>query len=94
MRILIEAVGHEAIVANARELQAVTGRVHRSDAHDARQLARLARVDAQILNPVDLRNTAQQADMFILRARTALAGTRLLCEAVGRARSSRSKAVD
>jgi hypothetical protein len=42
---LAQQLGHEAIVANARELRAVTGRSHRSDSHDARQLARLARVD-------------------------------------------------
>ena len=37
-------------MANARELEAVTGSSHRSDHHDARQLARLARVDAALLN--------------------------------------------
>ena len=42
---LAQQLGHEAIVANARELRAVTGRSHRSDSQDARQLARLARVD-------------------------------------------------
>ena len=55
---LIEQLGHEAVVANARELQAVTGRSHRSDHHDARQLARLARVDGELLNPVRLRGSA------------------------------------
>jgi len=53
VREVVEQVGHEAVVANARELEAVTGRSHRSDHHDARQLARLARVDTVLLNPVD-----------------------------------------
>ena len=35
-------MGHEAVVANARDLEAVTGRSHRTDHHDSRQLARLA----------------------------------------------------
>jgi transposase len=78
LRELIEEVGHEAVVANARELKAVTGRMHRSDAHDARQLARLARIDAQILNPVDLRNTAEQADLFVIRARAVLVEARTM----------------
>jgi transposase len=42
---VIEELGHEAVVANARELEAVTGRSYRTDHHDAQQLARLARVD-------------------------------------------------
>ena len=72
---LAQPLGHEAIVANARELRAVTGRSHRSDSHDARQLARLARVDGELLNPVRLRGAEQQADLFVIGAR-----------AVGRAR--------
>lgn len=75
---LVEESGHQAIVANARELQAVTGRSHRSDAHDARQLARLARVDAQLLNPVRLRNPRQQADLFVVRARAVLVEARTM----------------
>jgi Transposase len=46
----IEGAGHEAIVANAREIRAVTGRSHRTDRHDARQLARLALYFQSITN--------------------------------------------
>ena len=73
---VIEELGHEAVVANARELQAVTGRSHRTDHHDARQLARLARVDRELLNPVKLRDAPQQADLFVIRARALLVGMR------------------
>jgi transposase len=48
---LAQQLGHEAIVANAR------------------QLARLARVDGELLNPVRLRGAEQQADLFVIRAR-------------------------
>jgi transposase len=65
-------------VANARELRAVTGRSHRTDHHDARQLARLARVDAALLNPVRLRGAAEQADLFVVRARAALVEARTM----------------
>lgn len=75
---VIEECGHEAVVANARELEAVTGRSQRSDSHDARQLARLARVDAQLLNPVRLRNAQQQADLFVVRARAVLVEARTM----------------
>jgi transposase len=75
---VIEESGHQAVVANARELQAVTGRTHRSDHHDARQLARLARLDCQLLNPVRLRDARQQADLFVIRARAVLVEARTM----------------
>ena len=74
----IAALGHEAVVANARELQAVTGRSHRSDRHDVRQLARLARVDPELLRPVKLRDSQQQADLFVVRARALLVEVRTM----------------
>jgi len=74
----IEELGHEAVVANARELQAVTGRSHRTDHHDARQLARLARVDRELLNPVQLRDARPQADLFVIRARALLVEVRTM----------------
>jgi transposase len=78
VRDLVEQMGHQAVVANARELQAVTGRSHRSDHHDARQLARLARVDPALLNPVELRGTSEQADLFVIRARAVLVEARTM----------------
>lgn len=74
----ITELGHEALVANARELRAVTGRNHRSDSRDARQLARLARVDPALLNPVQLRDTQRQADLFVIRARALLVEVRTM----------------
>ena len=72
----IEAAGHEALVANARDLAAVTGRSHRTDRSDARQIARLARVDARLLHPVELRSACAQADLFVIRARAGLVEVR------------------
>jgi transposase len=68
--------GHEAVVANARELAAVTDRSNRDDRRDARQLARLARVDPELLHPVRLRDSAVQADLCVIRARAALVEAR------------------
>ena len=78
VREVIEQTGQEAVVANARELEAVTGRSYRTDHHDARQLARLARVDAGLLNPVELRRPAEQADLFVIRARAVLVEARTM----------------
>jgi transposase len=78
VREVIEQLGHEAVVANARELEAVTGRSHRTDRQDARQLARLARADVELLKPVDLRGSSQQADLFVIRARAALVEARTM----------------
>lgn len=78
VREVIEQNGHQAVVANARELQAVTGRSHRTDHRDARQLARLARVDASLLNPVKLRGAAEQVDLFVIRARAVLVEARTM----------------
>lgn len=74
----IAELGHAAVVANARELRAVTGRSRRSDPHDARQLARLARVDQELLNPVKLRDSQRQADLFVIRARALLVEVRTM----------------
>ena len=78
VRDLVQHMGHQAVVANARELEAVTGRSHRTDHHDARQLARLARVDPALLNPVELRGTSEQADLFVIRARAVLVEARTM----------------
>lgn len=78
VREVIQELGHEAVVANARDLQAVTGRSFRSDRHDARQLARLARVDPALLHPVELRGAARQADLFVVRTRAVLVEARTM----------------
>jgi transposase len=48
----LEDLGHEVIVANARELQSVSGSSQKTDHRDAEQLTRLARVDPKLLHPV------------------------------------------
>ena len=49
---LLSELGHEVIVANARELRAITGSDRKSDRVDAEKLARYARVDPKILRPL------------------------------------------
>lgn len=72
----IQAMGREAIVANPRDLAAVTDRKRRDDRRDARQLARLGRIDPDMLHPVELRAEDLQMDLGVIRTRALLVETR------------------
>jgi transposase len=74
----LTALGHEVIVAHVREVRAITGSHSKSDQVDARKLARYARVDPEILHPVSLRDSDQQRDLLLIRARAALVRARSL----------------
>jgi transposase len=65
----LAAVGHEVIVANAHEVQLITKSVRKNDRVDARKLARLARIDPELLSPIRHRGEQAQADLAIIRAR-------------------------
>ena len=62
-------LGHEAIVANSREVAYITRSTRKNDRLDARKLARLGRVDVELLSPIRHRNESAQADLAVLRAR-------------------------
>jgi transposase len=53
---LLTKLGHEVLVANVRELRAITHSDRKSDKVDARKLARYARLDPQILRPITHRS--------------------------------------
>lgn len=61
-------LGHEVIVANARELKWITSSDTKNDRNDAVKLARLARADQNLLAPVEHRTAEQQADLAVIRA--------------------------
>jgi transposase len=75
---LLTELGHEVIVAHVREVRAISGSDRKSDQVDARKLARYARVDPEILHPVRLRNSDQQQDLVLIRARAVLVRARTL----------------
>jgi len=75
---LLAELGHEVIVAHVREVRAITGSHSKSDKADARKLARYARVEPEILHPVRLRDSDQQRDLLLIRARAALVRARAL----------------
>jgi transposase len=68
----IAGLGHEVIVANPHKVKLITQSVRKNDRIDARQLARLARVDPQLLSPIRHRGEAAQADLAVIRARAQL----------------------
>lgn len=73
---LLAGYGHAVIVANARELQALTGSSRKNDRNDAEKLARYARVDPALLRPVAHRRPEQQRDLNVVRGRDALVRAR------------------
>jgi transposase len=71
-------LGHEVIVANARELKWISSSDDKNDRNDARKLARLARADRNLLAPVEHRTAEQQGELAVIRARDALVRSRTL----------------
>jgi transposase len=67
---------HEVIVAHARNLRLIGESRKKDDRLDARTLARLARIDPQLLCPVKHRSAQAQADLSVIRARAGLVRAR------------------
>ena len=86
---LLEDCGHEVLVANSRKLRLIYQNRRKNDRVDAMYLARLARLDPQLLWPVKHRGPAAQKDLAILRSRDALvqARTRLINHSRGLVKS-------
>ena len=74
---LFAARGHPVIVANARKLRAISQSQTKSDREDAQMLARLGRVDPQLLSPVRHRSEATQRTLVRLKVREALVRSRV-----------------
>ncbi|HEX8925763.1 MAG TPA: IS110 family transposase [Terriglobales bacterium] len=86
---LLHELGHEVIVANARKVRLIGESRKKDDRLDAQTLARLARIDPELLYPVKHRSTQAQADLMMIRARAGLvrARTALVNTARGLAKS-------
>jgi transposase len=72
----LEKLGHEVLVANARQVRIIYDNDRKTDKIDSRTLARLARVDKSLLHPIRHRSAEAQADLAVLRARDQLVGVR------------------
>jgi transposase len=69
-------MGHEVIVAHARNVRLIGESSRKDDRLDARTLARLARIDPGLLGPVRHRSAQAQIHLTVIRARAALVSTR------------------
>ena len=72
----LSQMGHEAIVAHARNVRLIGGSSRKDDRFDARTLARLVRIDPGLLGPVRHRSAQAQIHLTVIRARAALVSTR------------------
>jgi transposase len=75
---LLKELSHDVLVANARKLRAIYNNPRKGDRADAETLARLARLDPELLSPIHHRSTQAQADLAVLRSRDALVRCRTL----------------
>ena len=73
---LLSSFGHEVIVANARQVRLISASSRKDDRMDAETLARLARVDPQLLRPIRHRGEEAQQALWVIRARAELVEVR------------------
>lgn len=73
---LLSALGHEVVVANPRQVKLISTSSRKDDRVDAQTLARLARVDPQLLRPIQHRSAKAQGDLMVIRVRAALVEVR------------------
>jgi len=74
-RVLTE-LGHEVIVAHAQKVRLIVKSRRKDDRMDARTLARLARIDPELLTPVQHRSAQAQLHLTEVRARAGLVRAR------------------
>jgi len=73
---LLRSFGHELIVANPRQVKLITESSRKDDRLDAQTLARLARIDPQLLRPIQHRSEKAQTALMVIRVRAALISAR------------------
>src|ERR1700747_911375 len=73
---LFTELEHEVLVAHAQKVQLITKSNRKDDRHDARTLARLARIDPELLGPVRHRSVQAQIHLTVIRARAELVSAR------------------
>jgi transposase len=70
-------LGHEVLVANPRKLRAIYSNNRKSDQNDARMIARLARVDPELLHPIQHSSEQSQRDLLQIKLRDNLVRQRV-----------------
>src|SRR5688500_19444644 len=69
---LLKELGHEVTIANARRVKLISQNDSKTDEVDAELLARLGRVDPELLAPIHRRGMEAHADLAVPTAREAL----------------------
>jgi transposase len=72
----LAALGHEVIVAHAQNVRLIAKSRRKDDRRDARTLARLVRIDPELLSPVQHRSAQAQLHLTEIRARAGLVSAR------------------
>ena len=73
---LLKSLGYEVIVANPRQVKLISASSRKKDRMDARLLARLARVDPELLRPIRHRGEQAQMDLMAIRIRASMVESR------------------
>jgi len=73
---LLEDLGYDVIVANARRVKLISANHRKGDQVDAELLARLGRADAKLLSPIKHRGKETQSDMALVRSRAVMVRAR------------------
>lgn len=73
---ILKECGHEVLIANPRKTRLIYGDKRKTDRLDAQNLARLARVDPELLYPIEHRGEQSQAHLALINSRDALVRSR------------------
>jgi len=73
---LLTELEHEVLVANPRQLPLIYRNTKKSDQTDPENLARVGRLDPNLLKPLEHRSKRTQVDLATLRARDSLVAAR------------------
>lgn len=75
---LLKELGHQVIVANPRQIPALTASESKNDRNDAEKLAELAYSDPELLKPIQHRSVERQRDLNLIQARDTLVRARTM----------------
>lgn len=75
---LLKSLGHEVYVANARQLNLISKSTRKDDRMDARTLARLVRLDPELLKPIRHRSQEAQQHLALIRLRATVVEARTM----------------
>jgi transposase len=73
---ILHDCGHEVLIANPRKTRLIYSDKRKTDKLDAKKLARLARVDPELLYPIEHRGEESQAHLALIHSRDVLVRSR------------------